>query len=159
MHSAVMLACAMAHANMTMYIKYFLLLFTARYTHPKLCPCSASWGWASYTRNMSGLWDLIKWKWLWSVSSWCVLLNYVYIMMHGQQNIKFQKPTWEIWDSHSSDAGDSILLECDPVSLGEQCPPFRKIPLPPSSELTLPRRIYRKTQNNISVDLKFQLRT
>jgi hypothetical protein len=28
-----MLACAMAHANITMYIKYFQLLFTARYTH------------------------------------------------------------------------------------------------------------------------------
>jgi hypothetical protein len=46
---------------------------------PKLCSCSASWGWASDARNMSRLWVLIKWKWLWSVSSWCVLLNYIMI--------------------------------------------------------------------------------
>jgi hypothetical protein len=42
---------------------------------PKLCSCSASWGWASDARNMSRIWVLIKWKWLWSVSSWCVFLN------------------------------------------------------------------------------------
>jgi hypothetical protein len=53
---------------------------------PKLRSCSASWGWANDARNMSRLWVLIKWKWMWSVSSWCLLLNYT--MMHGQQNIK-----------------------------------------------------------------------
>jgi hypothetical protein len=37
----------------------------------------------------SGVKGLIKWKWLWSVSSWCVLLRYT--MMHGQQNIKYRK--------------------------------------------------------------------
>jgi hypothetical protein len=41
---------------------------------------------ASDARNMSRLWVLMKWKWLWIVSSWCVLLNYTVI--HGQQNIK-----------------------------------------------------------------------
>jgi hypothetical protein len=40
---------------------------------PILCLYSASCGWASDTRNMSRLWVLINWKWLWSVSSWCVL--------------------------------------------------------------------------------------
>jgi hypothetical protein len=34
----------------------------------------------------SRLWVLIKWKWLWSVSRWCVLLNNT--KMHGEQNIK-----------------------------------------------------------------------
>jgi hypothetical protein len=31
----VRLTCAMLHANMTMYIKYFWVLFTARYNHQK----------------------------------------------------------------------------------------------------------------------------
>jgi hypothetical protein len=51
----------------------------------KLCSCSASWGWTSDARNMSRLWVSIKWKWMWSVSSWCLLLNYS--AMHCQQNI------------------------------------------------------------------------
>jgi hypothetical protein len=34
-----------------------------------------------------GVKELIKWKWLWSVSRWCVLICYT--MTHGQQNMKF----------------------------------------------------------------------
>jgi hypothetical protein len=43
---------------------------------PKLCSCSDSWGFASDALNTSRLWVLITWRWLWSVSGWCVLLNY-----------------------------------------------------------------------------------
>jgi hypothetical protein len=32
-----------------------------------------------WCRNMSKLWVLIKWKWVWSLSSWWVLLNSWYL--------------------------------------------------------------------------------
>jgi hypothetical protein len=57
--------------------KVLLIINYSTLHPPKLCSCSASWWWASDARNMSRLWVLIKWKWLWIVSSWCVLLNYV----------------------------------------------------------------------------------
>jgi hypothetical protein len=40
---------------------------------------------------MSRLWVLIKRKWLWSASSWCVLLNYT--VMLGQHNIELGRLT------------------------------------------------------------------
>jgi hypothetical protein len=58
------------------HIPWTFYIYNSTLHPPKLCACSASWGWASEARNMSRLWVLIKWKWLWSVSSWCVLLNY-----------------------------------------------------------------------------------
>jgi hypothetical protein len=62
---------------------------------PKLCSRSASWRWASDVRNMSRIWILTKWKWMWSVSSWCVLLNYT--MMHGHQNMKCRTSCRSNW--------------------------------------------------------------
>jgi hypothetical protein len=41
---------------------------------PTLRLCSASWGWASNTRNMSKLWTSIKWK-VTCVSNWYCLLR------------------------------------------------------------------------------------
>ena len=59
---------------------------------------------------------------------------------HGITLLNFLLQRYEIFPA--------MLLGCDPVSLGKWCSTFRKIPLPPSSELTLQRRVYRKTQNN-----------
>jgi hypothetical protein len=87
---------------------------------PKLCSCNASWGWASDGRNMSRLWGLVKWKWLWS---WCVVLNCT--TTHGQENITFGIPyvtkrsaalvsrecvTWRLGYCHASEGGRTWSL-------------------------------------------------
>jgi hypothetical protein len=72
-------------------VHYVLLIIIYSKLHPpKLCSCSASWGWASDARNMSRLWVLIKWKWLWSVLNWCVLLNYTMMQVNKTLQINFK---------------------------------------------------------------------
>jgi hypothetical protein len=81
---------ALAHANMTMYSKYFnYYLQHATTTKTVFMQCLLKMG--KWCPKRVEVWVLIKWNLLWSVSSWWVLLNYTMMQVNKTESLSWNR--------------------------------------------------------------------